>query len=253
MLLAASKKVSDQFRYIAFDREDTKESDIRVAQQLGDKLSIDVEIVEPPAVSEEFREQIEAAFCSSRRNKAQANIQQYIEKKGEYVITSGIVSEVARTRYEHPTREISVEVINELMNLPQTEYSHRELTRWVESAKAYEDESRINAYDLLLWEQKDSNWGARAAREIDLVCEFAVPFANRELLHTLLTTPVEHRRPPEYQTSREIIRTCWPECEEIPINPNESISDMLKSYIKNRSQTSPLHNKIETIYKKMKH
>ena len=132
ILLAASKPVSDKFRYIAFDREDTKESDVRIAKQLGNKLQIDVEIVDPPAVSDEFREQIETAFCSPRHNNAQSNIEAYIGKDSEYVITSGIVSEVTRTRYEHPTKEISVKTIYDLMNPPQTKYCQRELERLIQ-------------------------------------------------------------------------------------------------------------------------
>ncbi|MFC7213497.1 hypothetical protein ACFQO4_05295 [Saliphagus sp. GCM10025334] len=249
MLIAASKPISDQCQYIVFDRNDVKETDVSIAQQLEVELDIDVTTVNLKPASSSFKNKIKSNFCSPRYDNTLANVEWTGNNQSEDgIVISGIVSEVGRTFYEHPTKELSVDLCHTLAHLPRTEYSFRELNNWLDSAKEYEKESGINPYDLFYWEQKISNWGARAGRELDLVSELAAPFANRELLHTILQTPREDRRPPNYTTSRRIIQNCWPECLEVPINPDKTLPDKLMSYVKSRSQTSLLHYKIKEAY-----
>ncbi|USZ71474.1 hypothetical protein [Natronosalvus halobius] len=249
MLIAASKPISDQCQYIVFNRNDVKETDVSIAQQLQVELDIDVTTADLGPISASFKNKIDSNFCSPRYDNTLPNVEWTGNNQSENgIVISGIVSEVGRTFYEHPTKELSAELCHTLAHLPQTEYSYRELNNWLDCAKRYEKESGINPYDLFYWEQKISNWGARAGRELDLVSELSAPFANRELLHTILQTPREDRRPPKYTTSRRIIQNCWPECLEVPINPNKTLTDKMMSYIKSRSQTNLLHYKIKEAY-----
>ncbi|MDL0121111.1 hypothetical protein PNP85_02000 [Halobacterium salinarum] len=252
-ILSASKSVSDQCRYIVFDRPDVPEHDIEIPRRLCEKLGLNLTVVEPEPISDSFRYRLNNEFCSPRYSSAISNVEWYDDIEANVVPTTGIISEVARTYYEHPYKPFSPGLCIELSNIPDTDYSRQQLNRWIESAREYERKTNIDIFDLFYWEQKVSTWGARSARELDLVCDLAAPFSNRELLHTLLTTSRDRRRYP-YTIYKGIIEECWSACLEEPINhlPNPTIKKSIEKYISEKSNHSLPYHIISNIYKKFR-
>ncbi len=240
MLIAASRPIRDDVRYVVFDRPEVPDYDTTIPKRLASDLGLSVDVIETNNISTDFREALNEVFLMPRTNSTLRNVQYHFNQgtQEDSVIATGVGAEIFESFYGHPFENQSTRLLLRLSSLPNTTYSRNQIKGWLRDSQPFAKNAGIDLLDLYYWEQKMSTWGARAAQEIDLAAEFCPPFSNRALTFSMLSIPKSKRSPPQYEACRLLIEELWPECLSEPINPAESLRDSLERKLKQKSRTS---------------
>jgi hypothetical protein len=224
ILLAASKDVKDNTTYFISLTGDEGENyhDLVVPKRLFKKLGMpfyaqkcDVEL-EP-----EFKKNLESNVSMARVNlhKAKFIYKYHLDFDGR-VSVNGNVSEIARTylRQLFPVKTTGENIARlGCFQYGGLSYVTTQFDKWIEDINELCEKNNLNIYDMLYWEQRLGNWGARYPSEQDISIEQFTPFNNRLLLTTLLSVEEKYRKDPNFVLHYKIIEKLWPETLVEPI------------------------------------
>ncbi len=87
-------------------------------------------------------------------------------------------------------------------------YLLKEFEKWKKDLELYPD-NLFDIFDVFVWEQRTSSWGALYPAEQDIAVEEFSPFNCRLLIETIMQTPNEILAKPDYPFFRELIRNMW--------------------------------------------
>lgn len=189
-------------------------------------------------------------LCKSR------SIYSNYETSENRIRINGNGSEICRNFYDSycDPSNVSIRDMSRVMGYDGDRFVMSELERWQDGLN-WNTYGEIHILDLLYWEQRLGNWGAQFPAEQDIAIEEYSPFSCRLLIETLLCSPRQMRRAPEYPIYRQLIEYMWPEVLEVPINPPDKTRlvtvhyDSIKQFIK-RYAPSPVIRKLRRIMKK---
>jgi hypothetical protein len=145
---------------------------------------------------------------------------------------NGNGSEICRSFFERGARtpeHLTVDRLTALCGYAHDAFVRDALRQWLSGTRFAE--LGFRPIDMLYWEQRMGTWGGQYPAEQDISVDEVSPFNNRRLLTTLLSTPLEGRRGPEYPLYRALIAHLWAEALSLPINP-KSFGRQALSYVR---------------------
>lgn len=222
ILLAASRDVKEHIQYYVFGDPQQDVPDVWVPKKLKEKYGLDLKIINPEPLREDFLENFRKEFVFPRILGKTANIQHhYYSGYGQEVINiNGNCSEITRLTSGFTRRRISLDMVFTFNNYKgKIPYFNNQLEAWYADAQMYAAEFGIPLLDLLYWEQRIGNWHALWQQEQDIAIEECSPFNNLSLIAALCQVVPDERKSPHYLFYPKLISHLWPEILSEPINP----------------------------------
>jgi len=222
LLLAASKRVWTDTRYYVFENNNdlNQSSDVKTAKGLCKKVGLDLEIVLPGRLREDFlREYLKKCFFPRILPKT-AHIQwhYYSHGKSNILNINGNCIGVVKCVYQNKAR--GCDELGSLIKIAGFKRSFAPpIEMWYSNAINYCRDSNITVPDLFYWEQRMGNWGAMFPFEQDIAIEELSPFNHKNLLLALLQVDYRKRRSPQRSWYEDLIYRLWPETLSLPFNP----------------------------------
>lgn len=246
VLLCASKQFREDITYYLFHRGSQTKSDRIIAENISEKLGINVHIIKPPNINSEFREIFDDYFIFPRYLSKTANIQwHYFQHRDVSAVNiSGNASGIAKKVYTNNTKESDLGYLISLTK--QSNIFRESIEEWYYETKEWAEKHDIDIMDLFYWEQRMGNWGALYALEQDIAIEEFFPFSNRLLLFSLLSAPSSERMGPNHILLKELMNEMWSETLNFKFNPIVGLS--LKQRLNKIIMENP---KLYNIYKKI--
>jgi len=243
VLLAASKNVRQHINFFVYKQSymSNNHPDLWVPKKIAKKLKLNFQIksldTELPGWFISLLSK--NVTCAPILPKTQ-NVYAKLLSNETQINVNGNVSEICRNFFdkygERDASDISVEELASRMfdSTKVPNFVIEELNVWKESLNDFADRN-FHLFDLLYWEQRLGNWGARYPAVQDIVIEEISPFNCRLLLETLLSTPRHLRLAPDYPIYQEMIKQMWRETLTYPVNPYTRVNIANKLLHKFRS------------------
>jgi hypothetical protein len=145
-----------------------------------------------------------------------------LKRGDERVNINGNGSEICRSFFDRygkrGTRDQTGADLAAVMGYQGIPYAEHALDAWVDGVRHLTSE-QLALLDLLYWEQRLGNWGARYPAEQDIACDEVSPFNCRSLIEILASAPRQARVAPGFLLHRSLVARMWPEALDVPINP----------------------------------
>jgi len=222
ILLAASREVKDKIDYYVFDMSSGTDPDAWIPANLSKKLNINVDIIVPNTLREDFLSKFNKEHLYSRVLSKTTHIQHHFDRNYENVINiNGNCTEIARCYYGYTNHKTSFDMLLSFAGYGnEIPYFTEQLKKWYLRAKPYAEENKIPLLDLFYWEQRIGNWHSVWTSEQDIAMEEVSPFNNRSLLTALIKVNPRHRISPNFSFFKKLTKHLWEEVLSEPINPN---------------------------------
>lgn len=222
LLLAASKTLSSNTLYYVFEnnKDLNQSSDVKIAKGLCMKVGLDLEIVLPGRLKEDFVAKYEKKCFFPRILPKTAHIQwhYYHHGKSNILNINGNCVGVVKCVYQNKAR--GCDDLGNLIKIAGCKRSFAApIEAWYPEAISYSRDNNISVYDLFYWEQRMSNWGAIFPFEQDIAIEELSPFNHKNLLFALLHVEYKKRKSPQRTWYEDLILRLWPETLSLPFNP----------------------------------
>lgn len=236
--LSATKQFSDEIEYYSWIFRNGSGRDAAVASRLCDHLNVQHKIInlcDDP--SPEFTEMINQHTANmvkgqDRIRNAYNHYKKFPEEKLEIRSNS---AEIGRTSYRDKfgilPNEVSGSMLTKLFGHVFTPAVRDEFKRYMRTTSFPRSNTyNYDPYDLFHWEYKGGNWLSQWLTEKDVSHKTFVLYNNRELLKRMLAVGYRQRR--ENRLFYESIEKMWPQCLDVPVNPQENQSPRWKEEIK---------------------
>ncbi len=253
VLLAASKKISDEVFYytLQFRDLDQGSADIDIPSKLLELLGLDHTIIDcrkevPDSFYELYNKNVSNSHFDDWGKIAFGMSEKYPKGK---VSLKGNSSEIGRCFYykngHHDTIGSADQIVSLVKGWDEINFIQRQVQQWYKESSDIAKRMNIDILDLFYWEHRMGSWQAQSQLEWDLVQESYVPYNNREILELMLSTSKEYRCAPRYVLHEKIAKYLWPEVMSQPVNP-----PILPKYLKNTLDSLGLYNTSINIYRK---
>jgi len=227
VLLSCSKDVSDRVKLFTYSRGGgLDDRDLKVPYMIANETGLDYSIHQVKPLTDEFKQKMELEHVLPRFLDKTRNVQfEYNNMSIESdLVISGGGGELLRGRpyYELPGPEakLTAPTAAKLLGFKNNTFIINEIETWLPKAMAFSKKNSISILDLLYWEQRLGNWGAKIYHERDIGVNSISPYSNYNLLLAAMKTDREYRGPPDYQLAQEIISSSWPKLLKYDINPS---------------------------------
>lgn len=230
LLLAASKNVRNQIQYYVF-ASDHEFQDARIPLKLSEKIDINFKVINTTREFDpEFLKNFKAHHILPRITNKTKDIQyHYLHHRYENTINlTGNVGDLISLVYGY-SRTKNPYIFKSLTSYRGITYVDNQINEWLDSAKKYSSENRINVADLYYWEQRMGHWGSQYPSEQDIAFDEIAPLNNRTLLVTLLDMQYKRRRDSRKKLIADLITIMWPELLSFSINPDYSKLNKISS------------------------
>lgn len=191
---------------------------LRLARKLDFSFVVENSRRDPP---QEFWHTLDRNVTCARRLPKARSVYAKLRREETRLNVNGNGGEVGRNfldpNGEYSDQDLTAEQIASINKFSDHPFVTEELAAWLSDLEPCS--GHIPFLDLCYWEQRMGNWGAHYPAEQDLAVEEVSPFNNRRIITTMLSVPVEYRRPPDYLLHTELIRRLWPEVLSEPFNP----------------------------------
>lgn len=222
LLLAASKKHCDTTRYYVFGNNNNSKqtADVKIAQDICRKVGLDLEIVLPGRLRDDFLPIYQKKCYFPRTLPKTAHIQWHYYNHGNSNIlnVNGNCIGVVKCVYQNKARG-GDDLGNLMKIIGNNRFFASQIEMWYSDAISYCKNDAINIFDLFYWEQRMSNWGALYAFEQDIAIEEFSPYNHKNLLLALLHVNEVKRKSPQRILYKDLILRLWPEVFSLPFNP----------------------------------
>jgi hypothetical protein len=225
LVLASARNLTDQVAFVTVRQGKMPDNhpDIVVPKRLLARLGLPHELIRAPAtMSAEFARHFkENVFLAHDQYGPDAEaIAAY--SGGTRIALTGSGAEVGRCPYRAQvprTRAPNIDArqLARLQRMNTEPFALESFTAWLDDAR---DRFNVKLLDLFDWEQGHGSWLAMTQLEFDVAWrDIFTPFNSREVLTTLLGVHESHRKSPNFEIFRTLIKKLWPELLEVPINP----------------------------------
>jgi hypothetical protein len=252
ILLAASKKLTNETHYYLFDNSDEKYVDRIVATDLSKKLGFEFMLIQTNPLDAEFLNMFNKRFAIPRIIYKTSHIQWhfYNSQKLGTITINGNCTEIVRCYFSwtYNFGKNGNATIDELTKISGFSNIFKgELLKWISESKRFSDVSGIGNLDLLYWEQRMGNWGSMYPYEQDIAIEEFSPFNNKNLLYSIFKINFSQRYFPDFKFFRDLIIHLWSDTLVEPINPilGWSLKLRLKKNLKRSTTISSIVRKFK--------
>ncbi|MGZ4956963.1 MAG: hypothetical protein ACXV8Q_17830 [Methylobacter sp.] len=229
-LLAASKDVRDRIYYfINKDMPLTDSSaDIRIPKSVFEKLNIPFHVhdVDGP-VDEEFKKTFLSNVFMSTDLILPTIYNVYFKHHQSKVNLLG-VGEIGRDYYGKAPRDLTGYYLARSLKYKCSRYATAQCEKWLKEARIVSESYNVDIMKLFLWEGLLANWGVVGNSESDIAIEEIDPYDSHYIYEIMLS--VDRAQGDFFEA---IIKEMWPELWEFPINPPETMMDLIKKWLIN--------------------
>jgi hypothetical protein len=215
LLFLASLDLDCEYFVSKHANMDNNHYDITIAQQLCDLYGKTLHIIEDTSennIALESNNTLDfprnGSFPKKTKNKA---------------VVNGNISEIARNYFNYH-KKLTGEKLSLLNGFSQNDFAINQYQNWLDTNQPILKAFNFNTLDLFYWEEKMSNWTAKAKTEANTInVSLFSPFNSRSLLELLLSTNKKHRDKFTSKLYKAIICNLTDKYEvvnNIPTNPN---------------------------------
>ena len=250
ILLAASKAVKDDIKYLVFGDRKANHPDIWVPKKLSEIYSLDFQAINPAELREDFLVKFRKEFIFPRVLPKTTHIQYHYDTNDGYegINVNGNCSEITRQSFGQASGKVSLDMIFTFNRYKgKVPYFNEQLEEWYPGAKQFSEEFGIPLLDLNYWEQRIGNWHALWQSEQDMAIEEISPFNYRGLINALLQVPANERKSPKYTFFIKLVHHLWPEVLSEPINPGNK-GTYLQRVVKGNARAKYIGRKIKSFF-----
>ncbi|WP_053991858.1 hypothetical protein [Mangrovimonas sp. TPBH4] len=241
VLLAASKKEVSKLAYFT-DRKGVisiEHADVWVPRLLTKKLHLKYKVINShKKIPSSIIDLLSQNITDSRILPKTRMIYYNLIKNDFRVNINGNGSEICRNYFDKYSTlsesELTPKVLIGLLGYKNTNpFFENEINIWLQNLPSLEKEN-FGILNLLYWEHKLGNWGAKYPSEQDISNEEISPFNCRLIIELLLSCKPNSRIAPNYLIYKKLINHMWPETLNVPINPGTkpNVASQLKRKIK---------------------
>jgi len=228
-LFSTSRKVADKIKYFSFssDNTDKLSPDADIPAKMLRDLRLEHHIISPLTdIDRELLQVFKKTIFTARQKKVMQALSFYNyfkEENKEFLVISGDFSDITkRSRMRFPKTPkilINGSTLAAMARMPSADLAKKEFSKWLASTKKL-TKFNIDILDLMHWEQRMANWGAKTLWEHEIIHESLCPFTCRSYIEFMLRVPLKFRTNPDYKLHRAIIAYNWPEALNYDINPS---------------------------------
>lgn len=225
LVLAAARGVLDKIAFVTVRQAKMSDDhpDIVVPNQLLVRSQLPHDVIRAPAtMSADFSRYFKRnVFLAHDRYGLDAEAIRAYSGRSRVALT-GSGAEVGRCPFRkeipHPDRkQIDSFQLARLQRMGREPFAVKSFNAWLVDAR---ERFNVGLLELFDWEQGHGSWLAMTQLEFDTAWrDIFTPYNSREVLTTLLRVDESHRKAPNYEIFRTLIRRLWPELLEVPINP----------------------------------
>ena len=235
MLLAASRDNLDSIDYFVFNHKDSVQNnhDVLVPDRLSYKLGFCLRTIRPARLRADFLQVYHNEHIAARVSYQTTEIQYHYDRHidSKVVRISGLGGEVGRLRMGYTDRPIKADLLCYLSGYGKASaFVTRMIAAWLAEATEYACEYSIPVLDLFYWEQYLFGKQVLYPFEQDIAIEEFWPFANRNMILSILRSDCKERVYHKCGLYMRIIDKMWPDVLSEPINP-KSFKDSLKGIL----------------------
>lgn len=223
ILLAVTRPLKDTIKYYVLNiMNDESDMDIYIPRNLTGALNLPFEVIQTEDLTQNFLDVYEKEHLFPRKLPKTRGIQyHYYQHRNQNILNiNGNGSEIGRLYLGYGSQVISPRKLYYFTRFTvKIPYLETQINRWHDDVLPFCKEYGFRMLDLFFWEMKSGNWGAIYPFEQDIAIEEFSPFANKELLLAMLQIDPRRRKKPACHFHINMMRKCWPEVLQCPINP----------------------------------
>jgi len=236
-LLAASKDMRDQIYYF-INKEvplDDTSPDIYIPKAMFKKLDIPFHIHDVSgAVDDQFKK-IYLHNCFWAQEKSLPTIYNVYFKKLQDKINLLAIGEPGREYYGHAPSNLDEYFLARCLKYKKSAFATRQCAKWLKEVKGISKEKNIDIMKLFLIEMLVGYWGAIGNAESDIAMEEFNPYSSHYIIEIMLSYD---RR--QGDLFKGMFDKMWPELNNFPLNPPDSMSEWLKQIFRKTKLFTPL-------------
>jgi hypothetical protein len=241
LLLAASKKVRHEIKYLVFDLNngDPHNADVWVPRNLSQKLGLNFQIATPEKLNKDFhawfqREHVLPKTWPNRIGEFQYFYNNFSDQK--VIRISGIAGGILKSRYGYAANDkVHSDMLYHFSGYAgKSAFVKKEIESWIVDARKFADAYNLPLLDLFYWEQKTTHWSPLWAFEQDIAIDEFCPLYNKNFLVSILKINPKKRVNPKPEFFYNLIKYLWEDTLCEPINPS-SVVRSLRWIVKNRA------------------
>jgi hypothetical protein len=249
-LFSTTRKVANKIKYFSFssNNADKLSPDAEIPAKMLRDLRLEHDIISPSTDTDrELFEVFKTTIFTARQKKVKQalSFHNYFKKENkEFLVISGDFSDItkrSRMRFSKmPKALINGSTLAAMARMPSADLAKKEFSKWLVSTKTL-TKFNINILDLMHWEQRMANWGAKTLWEHEIIHESLCPFTCRSYIEFMLRVPLKFRTNPDYKLYNAIIAANWPEVLNYDINPSgNKIKKTLKNFLYKTNLYDPI-------------
>jgi hypothetical protein len=236
-LLAASKDVKDKIYY--FINKDAhlndKSADIRISKSIFEKINTPFHIhnVDGPVDQGFMKIFLKNVFMST--DLISSTIYNVYFKHHQNKVNLLGVGEIGRDYYGKAPNDLTGYYLARSLKYKDSKYATSQCEQWLKEAQIAAEKYNVDVMKMFLWEVLLGNWGVVGNSESDIAIEEFDPYDSHYIYEIMLS--IEQNQGDFFEA---IIKEMWPELLQFPVNPPETLKDLIKKWLTDIGLFQPL-------------